>query len=42
MKFTAIIFDMDGVVLDSEKYWPVMDRRFLSELIPQFDPERGV
>lgn len=30
----AIIFDFDGVIVDSEKYWPVIQTRFIGKYIP--------
>ena len=34
----AFIFDMDGVIVESESHWKVFDRDFLPSLIPTWSP----
>lgn len=34
---SAIIFDMDGVIIDAEKHWAPMEIDFLQQYIPDFD-----
>lgn len=36
MKFKAIIFDMDGVLIDSEKIWAKYEGNFLKKFAPSF------
>jgi pseudouridine-5'-monophosphatase len=38
--FSAIIFDMDGVLIDSEGLWPLVDQQFLQEYFPEFPLEK--
>lgn len=35
----AIIFDMEGVIIDSEKIWQKEDPKFLSQFIPEVAPK---
>ena len=35
----AIIFDMDGVLVDSEYWWPVVEDEYFATIIPEWDPE---
>jgi HAD superfamily hydrolase (TIGR01509 family) len=37
----AVIFDMDGVLVDSERYWKQSEREITSRLAPAWDPERS-
>jgi HAD superfamily hydrolase (TIGR01509 family) len=34
---TAVVFDMDGVLVDSELHWIQVESKFLRELIPEWD-----
>ena len=34
----AVIFDMDGVIVESESHWKVFERDFLPALIPTWSP----
>lgn len=36
---SAIIFDMDGVIVDAEKHWAEMDKAYIQEHIPEFTDE---
>lgn len=40
MKFAAVIFDMDGVIIDSERYWPTSDELLFERIIPNFDRKK--
>ena len=35
--FTTIIWDMDGVLVDSERHWDEMENFFLKEAIPEWE-----
>ncbi len=37
MNFDAIIFDMDGVLMDTEKIWRTVEKDFFRSLFPTFD-----
>ncbi|MBD3276053.1 MAG: HAD-IA family hydrolase [Candidatus Marinimicrobia bacterium] len=37
MKFHTIIWDMDGVLVDSERHWDQLDSFFLEDIVPQWD-----
>lgn len=37
MKFHTIIWDMDGVLVDSERHWDSLDSFFLEEMVPQWE-----
>ena len=36
MKFAAILFDMDGVLIDSELIWQAHEAEFIRQFIPKF------
>ena len=33
----AVIFDMDGVIVDSERHWPPFEKEFLRSILPSWD-----
>jgi len=35
-KYEAILFDMDGVIVDSEKIWPIRQPKMITEYYPTF------
>ena len=37
MKFAAIVFDMDGVLLDTERLWREIENDFFRKYFPDFD-----
>lgn len=37
MKLHTVIWDMDGVLVDSERHWDALDSFFLEEIVPQWD-----
>lgn len=38
-RFSAVIFDMDGVLVDSEVHWAKVESDFLSSIVPNWEPQ---
>lgn len=39
VKMIGVIFDMDGVLVDSELHWKTVESGFLQEIVPHWSPE---
>jgi len=39
MKYKAVIFDMDGVMVDSELHWPIVEKEIWPKFGVEFTPE---